>query len=81
VKHILTEGRVGSKGELFPPKRLREQAKLEPMARVSYTVEHGRLIVERVPSLEEVLERKATVEISLVELKRFRRELSKRAEV
>lgn len=80
MKCALTEGRVGSKGELFPPKRLREQANLDPMSRVSYTVEHGRLIVERVPSLEEVLEKKTTVEISLAEVKRFRRELSKRAE-
>lgn len=80
MNSILPEGRVGSKGELFPPKQLRDRAKLEPLSRVSYTVEDGRLIVERIPSLDEVLNRKPAVEISLAEFRRSRRELSKRAE-
>lgn len=76
----LPEGRVGTKGELFPPKHLREQAGLKPSSRVSYRVENERLIVERVPSLDEVLNERPDVEISLAEFKRFRRELSERAE-
>lgn len=76
----LPEGRVGTKGELFPPKKLREQAGLEPSSRVSYRVEGGRLIVERIPSLDELLAKRPSVEISLAEFKRFRHELTKRAE-
>lgn len=71
---------MGTKGELFPPKQLREQAGLEPLSRVSYRVEGGRLIVERVPSLDELLTKRPTVEISLAAFKRFRRELSEQAE-
>ena len=76
----MTEGRVGTKGELFPPKQLREQAGLRPSSKVNYRVEGGRLIVERVPDFDETLTKQPTVEISLREFKRFRRELSERAE-
>lgn len=76
----LPEGRVGTKGELFPPKHLRKQAGLEPSSRVSYRVEGGRLIVERIPSLDELLAKPPTVHVSLEGFRRFRHELSKRAE-
>jgi len=76
----LRESRVGTKGELFPPKQIREQAGLKPLSRVIYRAERGRLIVERVPSLSELLMKRPTVEISLAELKQFRRELSGQSE-
>ena len=76
----LPEGRVGTKGELPPPRQLREQAGLEASSRVSYRVEGGRLIVERLPSLDELLAKRPSAHISLAELKRSRHELSKRAE-
>jgi len=76
----LPEGRVGTKGELFPPKEVREEAGLEPSSRVSYRVEGRRLIVERIASLDELLVKRPTVEISLAEFKRSRHELSKQAE-
>jgi bifunctional DNA-binding transcriptional regulator/antitoxin component of YhaV-PrlF toxin-antitoxin module len=71
---------VGTKGELFPPKKLREQAWLEPSSRVSYRVEGGRVIVEHIPTLDELLAKGPSVEISLAGFKRFRHELTKRAE-
>lgn len=76
----LPEGRVGSKGELFPPKDLRDKARLRPLSRVSYTVEDGRLVIEPIPSLEELMAEPPVVEMSPAEFKRFRRELSKKAE-
>ena len=76
----LPEGRVGSKGELFPPKDLRDKAGLRPSSRVSYTVEDRRLVVEPIPSLEELMAEPPVVEISPAEFKKFRRELSKKAE-
>jgi len=51
----MAESRVGSKGELFPPKEVREKLGLKLHSKVIYKVEDGRLIVEPVPSLEEVL--------------------------
>ena len=76
----MSESRVGSKGELFPPKDIREKLGLHACTKVIYKIESGRLIVEVVPSLREVLKRKPVVEITLDEFQKFRRELSKKAE-
>jgi len=76
----MQESRVGSKGELFPPKEIREKLGLHACTKVIYKIESGRLVVEPVPSLKEVLQKKPVVEITLEEFYKFRRELSKRAE-
>ena len=76
----MTESRVGSKGELFPPKEIREKLGLKPFTKVIYKIEDGRLVVEPVPSLEEVLKDPPALEITIDEFLSFRRDLSKRAE-
>ncbi|MBS7645594.1 MAG: AbrB/MazE/SpoVT family DNA-binding domain-containing protein [Candidatus Bathyarchaeia archaeon] len=76
----MPESRVGSKGELFPPKEIREKLGLTPHKKVIYKVEGGRLIVEAIPTLEEVLGEDPSIEISLEEFHSFRRELSRSAE-
>ncbi len=76
----MQKSRVGSKGELFPPKEIRKKLSLRAGSTVIYKIEAGRLIVEPVPSLKEVLQRKPAVEITIEEFHRFRRELSKKAE-
>ena len=76
----MSRNRVGSKGELFPPKEIRRRLGLNPHVKVIYKVEGGRLLVEPVPSLEEVLEEPPSVEITLEEFHGFRRELSREAE-
>lgn len=76
----MRESRVGSKGELFPPKEIRERLGLRPRTKVIYKVVDGRLLVEPVPSLEEVLKEPPLVEITLEEFHGFRRELSRKAE-
>jgi len=76
----MSKSRVGSKGELFPPKEIRRRLGLNPHVKVIYKVEGGRLLVEPVPSLEEVLEEPPSVEITLEEFHGFRRELSLEAE-
>jgi len=77
---LVLESRVGSKGELFPPKEVREALGLRPHVKVLYKVEEGRLLVEPVPSLEQVLKEPPVVEITLEEFHAFRRELSRKAE-
>ena len=52
----MQQSRVGSKGELFPSKEIREKLKLNAHTRVIYKIEAGKLIVEPILSLEEVLE-------------------------
>jgi len=74
------ESRVGSKGELFPPKEIREKLGLRAHVKVIYKIEEGRLVVEPVPNLEDVLKEPPSVEVTLEEFQRFRRELSRKAE-
>ena len=76
----MSESRVGSKGELFPSKEIREQIGLKPHGRVIYRVENGKLIVEPIPSLAEVLSEPPEVEISPEEFFEFRRKLSREIE-
>jgi len=76
----MSRSRVGSKGELFPPKEIREKLGLRAHVKVIYKIEEGRLVVEPVPNLEDVLKEPPSVEVTLEEFQRFRRELSKKAE-
>lgn len=76
----MQESRVGSKGELFPPKEIRKKLGLHAHTKVIYKAEEGRLIIEPVPTLEEVLSEKPTVEITVEEFHNARKELSKKAE-
>jgi bifunctional DNA-binding transcriptional regulator/antitoxin component of YhaV-PrlF toxin-antitoxin module len=71
---------VGSKGELFPPKEIRRRLGLRAHMKVIYRIESGRLVVEPVPSLEEVLKESLPVEITLEEFHKHRKELSRKAE-
>ncbi|MFX0095365.1 MAG: AbrB/MazE/SpoVT family DNA-binding domain-containing protein [Candidatus Hodarchaeota archaeon] len=72
-------GKVGSKGELFPPKELRLKIGLIEGQKVLYRVFNGRLIVEKIPTPEELLERPSKVIVSLEELKKERAKLSEDA--
>ena len=76
----MQKNRVGSKGELFPPKEIREKLGLNVHTIVIYKVEDGRLIVEPVPSVEEILKEPTLVEVTLEEFHKFRKELSQKAE-
>jgi len=75
------EGRVGSKGELFIPKEIRERLGLKPHMRVLYRIKDGRLIVEPIPVIEDVLKEHKPVRINLKKFHDFRRELSRNAEL
>ena len=77
----MQQSRVGSKGELFPSKEIREKLKLNAHTKVIYKIEAGRLIVEPIPTLKEVLEEKPSVEITSEEFHKQRKELSTKAEI
>ena len=76
----IVEGRVGSKGELFPPKEIREKLGLKPHTKVLLHVADGKLIVEPIPSLEDLMSREPLVTITLEEFRKFREELSRQVE-
>ena len=76
----MQESRVGSKGELFPPKEMREKLGLKACSKIIFKIESGRLIVEPVPTIKEILQEGTSVEITLEEFYKDRRALSRLAE-
>ena len=74
------ESRVGSKNELFPPKEIREKLGLKPGVKVIFRVEDGKLIVEPIPTIRDLLNEKPVVKVTLKEFHEFRRKLSRRIE-
>jgi len=52
VKTLL---RVGSRGEIYTTKELREKVGIKRNSRVKAIVEDGRLIIEPVPTIEEMI--------------------------
>lgn len=73
-------GKVGTKGELFPPKKLRDEVGLRPRAEVWYRTEEARLIVEPLPSLRDVLRERPDVVVAPAEVRALRSKLSREAE-
>ena len=76
----LQKSRVGSKGEIFAPKEIREKLGLRPGTEIDFKVEDEKLIVQPVPSINDLLKEPPQVEITLEEFHKFRRELGKKAE-
>ncbi len=59
---------------------MREKLGLKPYTRVLSKVESGRLVVEPIPTVEEMMQQDAPVKITLEEFHKERRALSKLAE-
>jgi len=60
-------GLVGRRGELFPPKRVREEAGLKPGDRVIYRAEPGRIEIVKIPGLREAYSRRKIAKVSFEE--------------
>ncbi len=69
--------RVGKRGELYPPKELREAAKIRPGSNVIFRVVGDKLEVESIPSLIDLLNMKPIAKITLKEFEDFRSKLSR----
>lgn len=48
---MIAKGIVGKKGELFPPKKIRDELGLKSGNEVEYRVEKTRLIIEPIPDI------------------------------
>ncbi|HUT80848.1 MAG TPA: hypothetical protein VMZ29_06570 [Candidatus Bathyarchaeia archaeon] len=76
----MTIGKVGSKGELFPPKKIREKIGLKEGQRVLYRIVQEKLIVEKIATFEELLEKPTKITVTIEELKEERKKLAQEAE-
>ncbi|MFX0092430.1 MAG: AbrB/MazE/SpoVT family DNA-binding domain-containing protein [Candidatus Hodarchaeota archaeon] len=78
---VKIRSKVGSKGELFPPIKIRRELGLEPGQQVYYYIESGRLIVEPIPDLRKILQTQVPkIEVSLEELREDRKRVGRDAE-
>jgi bifunctional DNA-binding transcriptional regulator/antitoxin component of YhaV-PrlF toxin-antitoxin module len=75
-----SESVVGSKEELYPPKDIRRALGLRPGMKVRFRVEGKRLVVEPVPTVDDLLKMETSVSVTLKEMREDRKRLSKRLE-
>jgi AbrB family looped-hinge helix DNA binding protein len=73
---VISESRIGSKGELFTTKEIRKQLGLKPNSKVLLRIENGKLIVEPLPSLEQLLSEPPALQITQEENEAERRKLA-----
>jgi AbrB family looped-hinge helix DNA binding protein len=68
--------KIGSKGEIFPPKEIREYLGLNPDQSVIISVINDRLVIRKVLSYQEILDRPAKVRISKQAWRQLKEEFS-----
>jgi AbrB family looped-hinge helix DNA binding protein len=72
--------KIGSKGEIFPPKKIREQLGLNPDQLILMLVHNDRLIIRKLDSIENILKTPPKAKISYHAWKQFKKNLSKEIE-
>lgn len=77
---ITDQGKVGSKGELFPSKKIREALGLKINQKIKYTVLNDRLIIEKIIDPLMLLSQTPKVKMDFEEFKKERSLLSKELE-
>ncbi|TFG17283.1 MAG: AbrB/MazE/SpoVT family DNA-binding domain-containing protein [Promethearchaeota archaeon] len=56
--------KVGSKGEIFPPKEIRTATGLEPGQKILLQVHGKHILIQKIESAEDILNRPAKAKIS-----------------
>ena len=77
TEHIL---KIGSKGEIFPPKEVREMLGLTNNQTIILTIHQEKLVIRKLHSLNDILKKPAKVTISHHAWKEFRKKLAEDAE-
>lgn len=67
--------KIGSKGEIFPPKEIREKLGFEPNQPILLYVHEDQLIVRKIYSMEEILNVPPKTKISYHAWKQFKKDL------
>jgi len=68
--------KVGSKGEIFPPKEIRNFLGLVPDQSIILSVVQDKLIIRKVASFQEILDQPAKVKISKQAWKKLKKEFN-----
>ncbi len=69
-------GKIGRKGELYPPKEIREAVKLKPGDKVLYIAKQNKIEVIPLKTFKEALEDKPLVKISINEFEELTEEIT-----
>lgn len=72
--------KIGSKGEIFPPKNIREELGLEPGQPIILYLHKDQLIIRKIHSLEEIVKDTPKVEFSYHAWREFKDDLSREYE-
>ena len=67
--------KIGSKGEIFPPKAIREKLGFEPDQPILLFIHKDQLIVRKLHSIEEILNSPPKTKISYHAWKQFKEDL------
>jgi len=73
---MVAKGIVGKKGELFPPKEIRDMLGLKSGSEVVYRVEKSRLIIEPVPDILTAIKMPKFAKITVKEFEKDRKEIA-----
>jgi len=68
--------KIGSKGEIFIPKEIREKLSLKPNQSILMTVHQDKLIIRKLHSIKEILKTPSKLKISYHAWKQFKEHLS-----
>ncbi|MGQ4915472.1 MAG: AbrB/MazE/SpoVT family DNA-binding domain-containing protein [Candidatus Asgardarchaeia archaeon] len=79
-KNIEINTFIGSKGEIYLPKRIRDLLGLKPKDRITIRIKNGQIIITPIKDFESLLSEEPEVEVSLDEIHKCRQKLSERAE-
>ena len=73
--------KIGSKGEIFPPKEIRKRLGFVPNQLILLFIHHDQLIVRKLHSIEEILNSSPKTKISYHAWKQFKEELGEDYEI
>lgn len=69
-------GKIGNKGEMYLPVDIRKKMGLNPGTKVKFIIlPNGKLYIEKIPSLEELLDKNPILKVSIEEVERISEEM------
>ena len=74
---MIAKGTVGKKGELIPPKKMRDALGLKSGSRVIYRIDESKLIVEPIPDIITAIKMPKFAKTTVKEFEKERKKLTK----